>query len=119
MAGAATGKVRVVWKTTESEADRILGKRGRPLLDEMVEHLKRVAGEREWPLERIDVCHWQDAEIPKWELIRLVMVFGEDPDMAEEYWDVYLKESNEFGKRLGKAKREAFIKKFGIGFEPA
>ena len=119
MVEATSGKVRVVWKTKKSEADRILGKRGRPLLDEMVEHMKQVANDREWPLKRIDVCYWQDVEISKWELIRLVMVFGGNPDMAPEYWESYLSESNEFGKRLGKAKKKAFIEKFGMGFEPA
>ena len=99
MADATTGKVRVVWKTKKSEADRILGKRGRPLLDEMVEHMKQVADEKGWPLKRIDICYWQDVEERDWEIVRLVMVFDGDPDMAPEYWSSYLKESGALRRR--------------------
>ena len=106
-------------KTTKSEADRILGKRGRPLLDQIVEHMKQVAGEKGWPLKRIDICHWQDVEERDWELIDLIMVFDGDPSMASKYWWSYLKETGALKNRWSKFLRGKFIEKFGIGFEPS
>ena len=118
MTDLAAPKVPVVWKTDPSEADRLLGKRARPILDGIIDLMQHAAVERKWPLEQINIRYRQDIEFPEWEILRVCAVLKADPETAEEYYRAFLQdEANAFQKSLDKAKRGKFIERIWFGFE--
>ena len=58
--------VPVVWKTTKATADRLLGKSGRPVLDNAISIANEVAARRKWPLKRLKVEYYEDPEVARW-----------------------------------------------------
>ena len=118
MADLTAPKVPVVWKTDTSEADRLLGKRFRPVLDGIIELMQQTAIERKWPLKQINIRYRQDMEFPEWEILRVCAVLKTDPATAEEHYRAFLRaEANAFQKSLDKAKRKKFIERIWFGFE--
>ena len=118
MVDSTTPKVPVVWKTDPSGADRLLGKRARPVLDGIIELMQYTAIERKWPLTQINIRYRQDMEFPDWEILRVCAVLKGDPETAEGYYRAFLQdEATAFQKSLGKAEREKFIERIWFGFE--
>ena len=110
-------KIPVVWETTQSEADHLLGTTGRLLLEQTLSLAGRLAAERKWPLSRVRVQLYQDPEI-EWEYLLLVLVFDCGPDKAEKLWDEYLHESQQqIGSQLNKQDLDFFIKMIDYEFE--
>ncbi len=114
----ATPKVPVIWKTDPSEADRLLGKRARPVLDGIIDLMQHAAIERKWPLTQINIRYRQDMEYPEWEILRVCAVLKADPKTAEKYYRAFLQdEATAFQKSLGKVERGKFIERIWFGFE--
>ena len=118
MAADTNSRVPVVWKTSQSEAHRILGKTGRPVLDQIVDRMQRYAKENEWPLDQINICYRQDIEYLDWETIGVSPVFRAPPDKGEELIGRYLREdASSFMDSLGKRQRRAYIRCIYFDFE--
>lgn len=117
MVDVASSNVPVVWKIERSEVDRLLGKTGRILLDDVIRLMQHAAIDHMWPLKQIDICYWLDVEETDSEILRTVLVFEAHPDRAEQYWKSFLGLSDSFQKGLSKARRKMYIERFGIGFE--
>ena len=118
MERATVTDVPVVWKMKESEAKRLLGKAGRPVLDQVIDLMKRYANSQEWPVEQINICYAQDMEFPDWETIEVNPVFDAPPDKCEEYIHRFLQgEADKFRDALGKRQRRAYIRIIQFDFE--
>ena len=122
MADATTfsnSHAHVVWKTTQSEADRLLGKVGMPVLDEVVDMLQQFAQENNWPLKQIDICYQRDLEFLDWEEIHVIPVLRLSFDDAEEHMSSFFVQVDKFQNQLSGPKREVFLEMVGFGFETA
>ena len=117
MADVSTSNVPVVWKTTESEADRLLGKSARPVLDQVIELMQQWSARHKWPLKQIDIRYRQDVEYPEWEVLMVDPVFRAVPEEAEQYLESFLGEVDLFQNNLGHAKRNKFIERVYFDFE--
>ena len=102
--------VPVVWKMKESEADRLLGNTGRPVLDEVVELLQRFAKDNNWPLRHVGINYGRDMELADWEWIEVVPVLELPFDTAEECLGGFLDRVDIFQHSLSEQKRDIFIK---------
>ena len=111
--------VPVVWKTTQSEADRLLGKVGMPVLDEVVGMLQQFAKENNWPLQQIDIRYQRDLEFLDWEEIHVIPVLRLSFDEAEERMSSFFDQVDNFQNQLSEPKREVFLEMVGFGFETA
>jgi hypothetical protein len=110
MADATNSHVPVVWKTSRAEADRLLGKVGIPVLDEVVELLQQFAKENNWPLKQINIRYHQDMELADWEDIYVEPVLELPFEEADECLFSFLDRVDVFQKELGEAELEIFIK---------
>ncbi len=119
MADATKSHVPVVWKTNHSEADRLLGKVGMPVLDEVVEMLQQFAKENNWPLQQIDIRYQRDLEFLDWEEIHVIPVLRRSFDDAEKLMSSFLDQVDDFQNQLSEPKREVFLEMVGFGFETA
>lgn len=81
------GPIPVIWQTTEAQADALLGKAGRPVLDWELERLSRLAAQHEWPLQHIRIEYYQDEEIETWQHLVLVLKFDCGAAKAEKLWE--------------------------------
>jgi hypothetical protein len=86
----AVSKIPIVWKTKQSVADRLLGKVGRPLFDQLLAKSQAMAAKRRWPLQKIKVDYYQDPEVD-WEYMILTLDFDCPRLRAEKLWVNYLK----------------------------
>ena len=109
MADATKSHVPVVWKTNHSEADRLLGKVGMPVLDEVVEMLQQYAKENNWPLKQIDICYHQDMEFADWEEIYVTPVLRLPFEEAEECLGRFLDQVTIYQRGLGETELEIFL----------
>ena len=109
--------VPVVWKTTQSEADRLLGKVGMPVLDEVVDMLQQFAKENNWPLQQIDICYHQDMEFADWEEINVKPVLRLPFEEAEECLGSFLDQVTIYQRGLGEVELEVFLSKVEFGLE--
>ena len=112
----ATARIPVVWETTPAVADRLLGRSGRPLLEQTLSLAKNLAVERKWPLVKIRVELYQDPEIA-WEYLLLVLVLDCDPRKAEMLWDEYLDATKLIEQQLNEQELDIFIKMIDYEFE--
>ncbi len=99
----------MVWRTKRSEANRLLGKTARPVLDEVIELLRKVARERDWPLQRINIRYHQDIEFADWEMLIINPVFKARLEVAREYLLSFCQELDAFRDSLGKLKKRKFV----------
>ena len=106
--------VPVVWKMKESEANRLLGKAGRPALDEVVELLQRFAKDNNWPLRQVGISYGQDMELANWEWIEVMPVLELPFDTAEECLGSFLDWLDIFQRSLSEQKKDIFIKMVGF-----
>ncbi len=111
--------VPVVWKTKHSEVDRLLGKIGRPVLDDVLKLLQQFAKDNNWPLQQIDVCYHQDMEFSDWEEIHVKPVLMLPFEEAEECLGNFLDRVNIFQKQLDEPELDVFISKVEFGLETA
>jgi hypothetical protein len=110
MADATNSHVPVVWKTSRAEADRLLGKVGIPVLDEVVELLQQFAKENNWPLKQINIRYHQDMEFADWEDIYVEPVLELPFEEADERLGSFLDRVDVFQKELGEAELKIFTK---------
>ena len=115
MSDTAT-RIPVTWETTEAVADRLLGKTGRPLLEQTLKLADNLAAEHEWPLKRIKVTHYEDPEIV-WEYLLLVLVFDCGPVKADRLWEEFVNATEVIERGLNKQEREFFIRAINYEFE--
>ena len=101
--------VPVVWMTIQSEADRLLGKVGMTVLDEVVDMLQQFAQENNWPLKQIDICYHQDMEFVDWEEIHVRPVLELPFEEAEECLGSFLDQVTIYQRGLAEPELEIFL----------
>ena len=112
MADLAASKVPVVWKTDPSEADRLLGKRARPVLDGIIELMQQAAIERKWPLKQINIRYRQDMEFPEWEILRVCAVLNANPEDGRGILPGFsARRSKHISEILGQCKKKKIYRK--------
>lgn len=111
-----TTEIPVIWETTQSVAERLLGRSGLPLLDQTLSLAKRLAVQRKWPLLKIRIELYQDPEIV-WEYLLIVLVFDCVPATAQRLWDEFIDATGSIQEGLGRQEVELFIKAIGYEFE--
>ena len=102
-------RVPVVWKTAQSEADRLLGKVGMPVLDEVVDMLQLFSKKNNWPLKQIDICYHQDMEFVDWEEIHVRPVLELPFEEAEECLGSFLDQVTIYQRGLAEPELEIFL----------
>ena len=86
MVETAAKLIPAIWITDPAVADRLLGKEGRHLLDDVVDNIREAAIEHGWPLTKIDIDYHQDMEFEWWEYLLLVLHFDSPRPKSREYW---------------------------------
>lgn len=109
-------RIPVIWETTEAVADRLLGKTGRPLLEQALKLADNLAAERRWPLKKIKVTHYEDPEIV-WEYLLLVLVFDSGPVKADKLWEEFVNATETIERGLNEQERDFFIRAINYEFE--
>ena len=117
MAADTNSRVPVVWKTSQSEADRLLGEMGMPVLRDLIELLQQFAKVNNWPLKQIDICYHQDMEFVDWEEIHVKPVLKLPFEEAEERLGSFLDRVDLFQRELGEPELEVFLKAVEFGLE--
>ena len=100
-------QIPIDWKTPQTTADRLLGKKLRPLWDDTLALTQNLASERQWPLKRILVELEQDDEID-WEYLVLVLVFDCSRAKAEKLRDEFLNALNAIDRHLNEPEKSKF-----------
>lgn len=80
----ASGPIKVSYKG-RPVVERLLGKRGIPLMHKVLDLVRTLATTQRWPLVRVDVRAIRDPEVEGWEYVLLVPVFGCSFDIADGY----------------------------------
>ena len=101
-------QVTIDWKTPQTTADRLLGKKLRPLWDDTLALTQNLASERQWPLKRILVELERDDEID-WEYLVLVLVFDCSQAKAEKLWDQFMNALDAIDRNLNEPEKYKFI----------
>ena len=107
-----------VWITKPAVADRLLGARGRHLLDEVIDRIRQAAIENQWPLTKIEIDYHQDMEFEWWEYLLLVLHFDCHWEEAQQHCDDCLDQVvDPFQRELGPLAKHLFIGKISYGFD--
>ena len=118
MVETAAKLIPAIWITDPAVADRLLGKEGRHLLDEVVDNIRQAAIANGWPLTQIDIDYHQDMEFEWWEYLLLVLHFDSPWKEAQRHSDDCLSTVvGDFQRNLEPALKSRFIKRMAYSFD--
>ena len=99
-----------MWRTKHSEADQLLGKAARPVLDQDIELLRKVAQDRGVAATENQYPPPSRHGISDWEMLIINPVFKVQLEVAREYLLSFCQELDAFRDSLGKLKKRKFVR---------